>query len=203
MLKNILNQVVQGASTPTGTGAIAGAGVGLLSGLLLGNKKMGGIGAVGGTAALGALAFAAINKWQAGKGAPAGSPQTQSAALNFDAMPPQNQEEYNRALLAAIVAAAKADGVFDPGERKYIQEQTEKLNDPQMTAWVQQEISKPLDVGAIAALATSPEMAAELYLASFVIIEQPNNPERKYLDALATKMNIDRQLQRELEGQVV
>ena len=198
MLKNILNQVVKGAATPAGKGALAGAGVSLLSGLLLGKKPTGSIGRMGGTAALGALAFAAINKWQAGKGAP----QTPVAALNFDAMPPQDQKAHNRALLSAIVAAAKADGVFDAGERKHIQEQVEKTGDPEMMAWAQQEISKPLDVDAIAAMATTPAMAAELYLASFVTIGQPNEPERKYLDLLAKKLNIEPQLQQELEKQV-
>jgi len=237
MFKNILNQLVQtsqgAAFTPQGSttssqlkgmmnnpavsGALAGVGGGLLSGMLFNNTKARSIGGSAashiGAAALGGIALTAFNKWQANKShssdfrqqnymqQPPQSPQPKWGALDFDSMPETKQEEHSRAMLSAVIAAAKADGVFDQRERQLIREQTEKLNDPAAMAWVQQEINKPLDVGSIAGLATSPEMAAEIYLASLIVIDEQNELEKNYLNALAKALNLDPQLRYELERQ--
>ncbi len=175
---------------------VAGGG-GLLAGLLLGNKKvrkMGGkVAVVGGAAALGAIAFKAYRNWQANKNTSTGIPaqddqQPQQSVLDFDNLPAAVQEKNSRAMLTAIIAAAKADGHFDEHERQMIHEQTQKIGDAETTAWVQQEIYKPLDVNQIAALATSPELAAEIYLASLVVIDEQNECEKMYLNSLAEKM---------------
>jgi uncharacterized membrane protein YebE (DUF533 family) len=76
------------------------------------------------------------------------------------------------------------------------------MSNPEAARWAQQEIYKPLDVAEIARLATSPEMAAEIYLASLVVIDQQNERERAYLDALAREMRLEPQLTREIERQL-
>ncbi len=187
---------------------VAGGG-GLLAGLLLGNKKvrkMGGtVAAVGGAAALGAIAFKAYRNWQASKGTSTDAPaqdyrqQPQQTDLDFDNLPTAVQEENSRAMLTAIIAAAKADGHFDERERQMIHEQTQKIGDTETTAWVQQEIYKPLDINQIAALATSPELAAEIYLASLMVIDEQNEREKTYLNSLAERMGLEPQLRREIE----
>ena len=187
-------------NNPMALGALAGGG-GLLTALLSNNKNLSRIAGIGGAAALGAVAFKAFNNWQAKNGgAAAAAPQgQQAAALDFGALPAATQEEHSRAVLLAMIEAAKADGVFDEQERRRILEEMQKVSDTETTAWVQQQINKPLDVDAVARLATSPEMAAEIYLASLLIIDEQNAAEKNYLDLLAYKMNLPPQLREEIE----
>lgn len=192
--------------------AVMGAGGGLLAGLLLGNKsvrKIGGnVAMAGGAVALGALALKAFRNWQNGRQTtqqpdlqwPA-APNT-AQELDFDCLPDEEQEKHSRAMLAAIVAAAKADGQFDRREQQMIREQLAKIGDAETTEWVQQEIHKPADPARVAAMSSSPAMAAEIYLASLVVIDRQNAAERTYLDALAQKLGIESQLQSELEQQL-
>jgi uncharacterized membrane protein YebE (DUF533 family) len=210
---------VQGASSQSNTGLggilnnpmVAGAGGGLLAGLLLGNKKvrkMGGtVAKVGGAAVLGTIAYKAYSNWQTNKNrqasaVPAQYVQQPQAVLDFDNLPPAKQEEQSRAMLAAMVAAAKADGHFDERERQIIHEQLRKIGDAETTAWVQQEIYKPLDVNSVASLATSPELAAEIYLASLIVIDEQNEREKIYLNSLAEKLKLEPQLRLEIERQI-
>lgn len=201
-------------NNPALTGTLAGVGGGLLTGLMLNNKKTRLVGGGIGAAALGGIAFTAFQKWQAKKNLPQNAqtqnlveqqPQTQAwqgAALDFDAMPVAQQEEHSRIMLSAIIAAAKANGVFDERERKLIRDETEKLNDPEAMAWVQQEINKPLDIASVAGLAQSPEMAAEIYLTTYLFIDRQNELDMKYLNSLANEMKLDPQLRMEIEQQV-
>jgi uncharacterized membrane protein YebE (DUF533 family) len=205
-------------NNPAVTGALSGAGGGLLAGMLLGNKKVrkvgGKVAAVGGAAALGAIALKAYQNWQGNRSmqqqyapqAPVGTQdiwkQPQHNVLDFNCMPEQQQEEYSRAMLAAMVAAAKADGHFDSREQQIIQEQITKIGDAETTAWVQQEIRKPLDAARIAAMATSPELASEIYLASLMVIDEQNEREKAYLNSLAEKLGLAPQLRLEIERQL-
>jgi uncharacterized membrane protein YebE (DUF533 family) len=200
---------------PAITGALSGVGGGLLAGLLLGNKKVrkvgGTVAAVGAAAGLGAIALAAYKNWQKNKTAtsPCGTAQgawqqtqSQGTVLDFDRLSPDQQQENSRIMLTVIVAAAKADGHFDERERKMIHDHIAQIGNAEAAQWAQQEIYKPLDVAEIARLATSPPMAAEIYLASLVIIDEQNERERAYLDALAGAMRLDPQLRREIEFQL-
>ena len=155
---------------------------------------------IGGTAALGAIAYNAYRNWQTNKNQP--QQPTQQAALNFGSMPPAVQEDHCRVMLAAMIAAAKADGNFDEREQQLIHEQLGKSNDPDVVAWVQKEINKPLDVNEISALASSPELAVEIYLASLIVIDEQSAPEKKYLNSLAEKLKLDPQLRKEIEQQL-
>lgn len=198
---------------PAVTGAFSGAGGGLLAGMLLGNKKVrkigGKVAAVGGAVALGAIALKAWQNWQDNRSMQTAQEtgtqqykQPQQNMLDFNCMPEQQQEEYSRAMLAAMVAAAKADGHFDAREQQIIQEQITKIDDAETTAWVQHEIRKPLDAARIAALATSPELASEIYLASLMVIDEQNEREKIYINSLAEKLGLDPQLRLEIEQQL-
>jgi len=210
MFKQMLDQLMAGAQSATTAitkdglknPMVAGAG-GVLAGLLLGNKNGLKIGSV---AAIGAIAFNAYRNWQTNK--------TQFADVNvvqqpkqqwdidFNAQPAANQEDDSRVILTAMIAAAKADGVFDEREQQLIHEQVVKFDDPDLVTWVQQEINKPLDVNEITALATSPEIAAEIYLTSLIVIDEQNESEKMYLDTLAEKLGLDPQLRKEIEQQL-
>jgi uncharacterized membrane protein YebE (DUF533 family) len=196
---------------PSISGALSGVGGGMLAGLLFGNKggSIGGkVATIGGAAALGTLALNAFRKWQASQASGvsaqnvAQEPQSQQFALGFDNLSEAKQEAHSHAMLTAIIAAAKADGQIDAREQQLIQKQFDGIDDPETKAWIQQEIQKPLDVDEVAAFATSPEMAASIYLSSLIVIDDQNELEKKYLDSLAQKMNLDPQLRVEIEQQL-
>jgi uncharacterized membrane protein YebE (DUF533 family) len=60
----------------------------------------------------------------------------------------------------------------------------------------------PVDVDAIINSTTSPEIAAEIYIASLLAIEVDNVAEKSYLSMLAARLKLPPQLVIELENQV-
>ncbi|MGP0123999.1 tellurite resistance TerB family protein [Pseudomonas bubulae] len=187
-------------------GLLSGAGGGALAasalGLLLGNKsarKYGGQALTyGGLAALGVLAYKAYGNWQANQGtAPQTEPQT------IDRVPAPQVEQHSQAILKALVAAAKADGHVDERERELIDGELSKLNgDPGLRQWLQAELNKPLDPAEVARAATTPEIAAEMYIASLILVDEEHFMERAYLEELAKQLKLDPGLKLELETQV-
>ncbi|PKM29951.1 MAG: DUF533 domain-containing protein [Gammaproteobacteria bacterium HGW-Gammaproteobacteria-11] len=214
------NQLIQGqgaqtpAARPSGmassdsTGGLnlgsllAGAGGGTALGLLLGNKKarkMGGkIAVYGGLAAVGVIAYKAYGQWQQKQGN-----QSMAEIRTVDRLPAPQVEEHSRAVLRALIAAAKADGHVDQRERQLIDAEVARLtNDAQLQHWFDQELQKPLDPVEVASAASTPEMAAEMYLASLLVIDEDSFMERAYLEELAKQLRIEPGLKRELENQV-
>jgi uncharacterized membrane protein YebE (DUF533 family) len=185
---------------------LSGGGRGMVAkgalGLLLGSKAarmMGGkIIAYGGLAALGVIAYQAFTTLQR---------QNKGAALDrqpetVDRLPEQEAELHSRAILRALIGAAKADGHIDDRERQLVHTEMEKLTgDQELRKWFDQELNKPLDPADIAKSATSPEIAAEMYLASLLMVDEQNFMERSYLDELARQMKMDAALRAELEKQ--
>lgn len=180
--------------------ALGGGALGLLLGSKKGRKMGGTVLTYGGLAALGVIAYKAYGNWQAQQSsqshATAPEPQT------IDRIPPAQAEQHSRAILIAIIAAAKADGHVDERERQLIDGEIAKLTqDPQVLGWVDQELKKPLDPAAIAAAASTPEIAAEMYLASILVVDEENFMERTYLQELAKQLRLDPALQSELSTQ--
>ena len=187
-------------------GMLSGAGGGALAagamGLLMGNKgarKVGGkVLTYGGLAALGVIAYKAYGNWQAKQGtAPQGEPQT------IDRLPPEQVEEHSQAILRALVAAAKSDGHVDERERELIEGEFTKLTgDQELQHWLHAELHKPLDPAEVARAARTPEMAAEMYIASVMLVDEEHFMERAYLDELARQLKLAPALKAELEIQV-
>ena len=187
-------------------GLLSGAGGGALAagamGLLLGNKSARKIGGkaitYGGLAALGVLAYKAYGNWQANQGS---APQTEPQTV--DRLPPPQVEQHSRAILKALIAAAKADGHIDDRERQLIEGEFSKCNnDPKTQEWLQGELIKPLDPAEVALAASTPEMAAEMYIASVMLVDEDSFMERSYLDELARQLKLEPGLKNELEKQV-
>jgi uncharacterized membrane protein YebE (DUF533 family) len=185
---------------------LSGAGGGALAagvmGLLMSNKKARKYGGkaltYGGLAALGVLAYKAYGNWQAKQGAATqGEPQT------LDRLPPAQVEQHSQAILKALVAAAKSDGHVDERERALIEGEFVKLsNDQELQYWLHDELNKPLDPADVARAARTPEMAAEMYIASVMLVDEEHFMERAYLDELARQLKLDPALKVELENQV-
>jgi len=206
----LASQAGKGSSGKPGTSAgglgslLSGAGGGALAagamGLLLGNKKARKYGGkaltYGGLAALGVLAYKAYGNWQARQQLAAAEPQT------VDRLPPAQAEQDSQAVLRALVAAAKSDGHIDERERALIEGEFTRLDsDRELQHWLHAELNKPLDPAEVARAAQTPEMAAEMYLASVMMVDQENFMERAYLDELARQLRLDPALRQELESQ--
>lgn len=185
---------------------LTGAGGGALAagtiGVLMGSKKARKIGGTalkyGGLAALGLVAYKAFNTWQQNNASAAQVQQPRTV----DRIPASEAEFHGKAVLRAIIAAAKADGHVDDRERQLIDESIAQLTDDrELQFWVDQELRKPMDPAEIATSATTPEIAAEMYLASLLMVDEENFMERAYLDELARKLNLEPSFKMELERQ--
>lgn len=175
-----------------GTGMLAGG----VLGLLLGDKRVRKFGgkalAYGGAAALGALAFRAYSDWQRRKSAPGAEP------TQF--LPAPASEDHSRAVLKALIAAAKSDGHIDARERGLIEDKLAALaDDPALRSWIDAEVARPLDPADVAAAAGSMEIASEMYLVSVLAVDTESFMERAYLDELGRKLNLPDDLKLQLE----
>ncbi|AZS77643.1 tellurite resistance TerB family protein [Achromobacter spanius] len=206
LLSDATNRV-QGATGGAGGGKasfLTGLGGGALGagalGLLMGSKKARKIGGkvamYGGMAALGALAYRAYGDWQRNQagGAQAAPPQT------LDRLPAPEAEQHSNAVLTAMIGAAKADGHIGPEERGLLETELAKLSsDAQDRQWLETELSRPLDPASVAQSAKTPEMAAEMYLASLLVVDEESYMERAYLDELARQLKLEPGLKEKLE----
>ncbi len=172
---------------------------GLLAGgalaLLLGSRSGRRLARLGGLTALGTIAYRAYRQYQTDQPEQAVAAPARAATLAT--------EQRARAILAALIAAAKADGHIDPRQRELIQAEIAQLApDADLQSWFEQQLAAPMDAGAVAALALTPELAAEVYLASVLIVDPDNHAERAWLDSLATALGLDPVLRRSLDQQL-
>ncbi|WP_415767239.1 tellurite resistance TerB family protein [Pseudomonas sp. ZB1P45] len=195
-----------------GAGSSAGGGGlgGLLGGLLGGGSAMGGSTQTrstqtrsgGGTnyaalASLGMMAFQAYQAWQRSQ---ASAPQ--QAPRTVDLLSGPEVEDHSHAILRALIAAAKADGRIDDAEKQMISTEIGRhTDDPELQQWLDDEVARPLDAADVAQSATDSGMAAEMYLASVMLVDDQQDAERSYLDELAAALSIDPELQVHLEQQ--
>jgi uncharacterized membrane protein YebE (DUF533 family) len=190
------------------SGAGGGAlGAGALA-LLMGNKKVrkvgGNVAMYGGLAALGVVAYKAYDNWQKTQAEQAGT-TTQTTfrePQTVDRLSGAQAEEHSNAILRALIGAAKADGHVDDKERELIDGEIAKISsDAQLKQWFDKELRKPLDPSEIASSARSPEMAAEMYLASLLVVDEKNFMEKAYLEELGRQLKLAPSLITELEQQ--
>ncbi len=210
-LQSLLDQLL-GANAPArpaadGKPGYANFGTGMLAGgvlgLLLGDKRVRKFGGkaltYGGAAALGALAFRAYSNWQQQKAATGAAPA--APPTQFLPAPAPASEDHSRAVLKALIAAAKSDGHIDGRERALIEEKLTPLaGEPALRNWIDQEVARPLDPAEVAAAAAgSMEIASEMYLVSLLAVDTESFMERAYLDALATQLKLPVELKIQLE----
>lgn len=216
-IKGLLNQVLASGNDLANTagvkqaggmsdmtkGAIGGAVGGSLLTLLMGNKKARKMGTkaakLGGTAALGALAYKVYNDWQAGQQAAASAaPVPQAAAI------PPDTPQHSMNVLRAMLAAAKADGHVDDAEQARIYKAVQAMGATrEVSSFVEAELAKPLDPADVARGITCPEEASEVYLASLLMVDEQSFMERAYLQELARELKLAPELVARLESQVV
>lgn len=193
------------------TGAVAGGLAGLLLGGKSGRKLAGGALKIGGAALVGGLAYKAYQDYKAGKtpgastpsnpptsaaGGPTGPlPIEDASGTGFMPSDADAQEKLSQSLIAAMIGAAKADGHVTDDERQRISTALSKLNiEGDQRTFIEEELAKPLDVGAIAATASTDEHKVEIYAASLIAVDPEGPAEKGYLAMLAARLGLDPKL---------
>lgn len=184
-------------------GALGGAVGGSLLTMLVGSKKGRKMGMkaakVGGAAAVGALAFKVYNDWQAKQ-----STKLEAASATPQRALPADTEQHAMIMLKAMIAAAKSDGHVDEDEKARIQQAVVAMGgSAQVNQFVQQELDKPLDPSDIARGVASQELAAEIYLATLLMVDEQNFMEQAYLKELASQLKLPAELVAQLEAQAL
>lgn len=206
-----------------GAGALAAGAVAMLFGSKKTRKFVGKAARLGGTAALGGLAYHAWQQYQAqaaptpaseasfGTGPNAGSvpssaesassasrldlEQFASLGVPLDQLEDSAAQDRSEAIIQAMISAARADGHIDDRELQMIKQQIDTLGlEQDVSRFLLDALNQPVSVDAIATLADSRETAAELYLASALVVDIDSPEERRYLDALASAMDIDQNM---------
>ncbi|PVZ41331.1 tellurite resistance TerB family protein [Pseudomonas sp. CC120222-01a] len=199
-LGGLLGGLLGGGSSSGGGNGLGGLLGGLLGGSSAGGSTQGRT--AGGVnyaalASLGMMAFQAYQSWQRSQAA-----APQQAVRTVDQLSGPEAEDHSHAILRALIAAAKADGRIDEQEEQLIYAEIKRqADDPQLQQWLDEEVSKPLDAAEVARSAKDPAMAAEMYLASVMLVDDQQDAERTYLDELASALQIDPTLQVHLEQQ--
>lgn len=207
-------------------GGVLGLLVGNKRARKLGGKTAGKVLKYGGVAALGYAAYKTYAHWQAQQ-AQSGQPNQPNHPIHKDphgqphwgsqpavaeanpwpaepglALPAPEQEAHSRVMLMAMVAAAKADGHVDANERGLMESEWQRQGASAADrAWLEQELSRPLDPAEVARAASGPVQAAEMYLASLLVADETSFMERAYLDELARQLKLPEGLKRDLEAQ--
>jgi uncharacterized membrane protein YebE (DUF533 family) len=177
------------------TGAVAGGVVGLLLGNRKARKMLGkGAGTalkLGGLAAVGALAWTAWQRHQAGTTGPVA---LEPAPEGGRFLPPPGApagQDLARGVLVAMIQGAKADGHIDAEEQRRIFGHVETLGlDAAAKAFVMDELAAPSDISRITPHAATPEAAAELYAAALLAMDPDTAAERAWLDRLAQALRL-------------
>lgn len=124
------------------------------------------------------------------------------AALARERFLPANEDSadsLNLLLTRAMIAAAHADGHIDAGEQARIFERIGELElSAEEKALLMDELRQPLSIPQLAAQATSPEIAAEIYAASLLAIDTSAEASYRYLAELAERLALPAPLVDEL-----
>ena len=175
---------------------VTGLAAGGLAAVLLGTKpgrKLALIAVkIGGLAAIAGLAYRAWKNWRS-----AGDETGLESAPPLLGSP---RQDASLAILRAMMTAAKADGHIDDAERRQIFIKLDAMNlEDGARTFVMAELEKPLDIDAVAAAATSPAAATEIYMASVLAIAADTPAERAYLEQLAALLKLDPALKASIE----
>ncbi len=213
-MNKLLGQLLGSGAAGSFAGGLAGGVAGNLlsskSGRKMGKKAL----KMGGIAAVGALAYAAFQRHSAGVAAGGQAAVSQSNVPELVPAPEGSaflpakedsagQEALGLTLVRAMIAAARSDGRLDAQESQAIFQRVEALGlDPDSQSLLVAEMGHPVDMDAIVNSATTPELAAEIYIASLLAIDVDTTAEASYLAMLAARLNIPPDLAVELRRQV-
>lgn len=157
-----------------------------------------------GLSLLGGIALAAIEHLR-DRGGIGPVPSAPPPPVPDEAREPDPTQRTSRILVRAMVEAAKADGAVDPVEKGRILTQLETSGaDPEARAFVAAQLDRPLDLDGLLAWVGSedPGLAAQVYVASRIVVADETPSESAYLALLASRLGLADELVRELRSQV-
>uniref|UniRef100_UPI001184C285 DUF533 domain-containing protein n=1 Tax=Elioraea rosea TaxID=2492390 RepID=UPI001184C285 len=134
------------------------------------------------------------NPWSSSpKPAPAPEPEPVTEAEDEEAL----------LILRAMISCAKADGTLDAEERQAIAGQLDQAGlDQAARDLVLAEFARPAPVAEIAARASDPVLAAQIYAAAFLGAGEIGAAERAWLEAFATQAGLDRRAAEAIEARL-
>ena len=178
---------------PIATGAIAAVLLGTGAGRALGGTAL----RLGGMAAIAGLGYQAWKNYQAGKAPNTGGPMHEPVILTppidseFSAEPAAVKSDFALMLIRIMIAAARADGHIDDAERGRIHDKLALSGlGEDAIAFLDDELSKPVDMDAIVAAASSEAQKVEMFTAARLAIEPDSRAERGFLDLLAGRLGL-------------
>ena len=181
-----------------GKGALAAGALAVLLGTGAGRKLTGTTLKLGSLAAVGGIAYKALKNWQNKD-----SSQVASSGKTANELTGEQRENRSRALLKAMIAAAKADGHIDEKEKDVIAQHAEKLGlNASIAGFIKDELANEVSAKEVAAEADSPEAAAEFYLVSRMILDLENDVEKKYIAELTKELDLAPELIAQLDEQI-
>ncbi|GGA45688.1 tellurite resistance TerB family protein [Pelagibacterium lentulum] len=194
-----IDKIVTALRTDPNAQRTAGAGAaGLAAGMLFGRGGVGRIAKLGAMAAIGGIAY---NAWQKNRQGQQIDPEQAPPPGPFMPQSETEKDDLGKALVRAMISAAKADGRIDADEKARIFARLDGMDlSAQDKAFVFDELSSPLDMEAVVRSADTPEHAAEIYAASLVAIDGQSPAELAYLEALAHRLGLPQGLISEIHA---
>lgn len=171
-------------------GGMSGAkigGIGAAAGALLG----GGVGGAAKGGAMAVLGTLALKAWRDHSAQQAGTtaPDVEPDAEEVRALTGPDTE---RLVLRAMIGAAQVDGHVDDAEMEKL---LGRMHDDEATeeerSVAREEVQRPVDVDALAAQVSRPEVATEVYLAALMAVDIDTEAEREYFRRLAKALRLD------------
>jgi uncharacterized membrane protein YebE (DUF533 family) len=108
------------------------------------------------------------------------------------------------AIIRAMMGAAKADGQVDAAESEKIMGQMEAAGaTAQEKMLLMQEMANTQDIPTIAAAASTPQEAAQIYLAALLVCDSQCTREQAYLAELAGALKLDESFTRGLQQELL
>lgn len=182
-------------------GAIAAGVLALLLGTGAGRRVTGSALKIGSLAAIGGIGWKAYQNWQQQNQQQAAQEEAETQLIPINELSEKDANQRSLILLKAMIAAAKSDGHINKKEIDIIHEQIDKLGlSKEIANLLEDEMSKPLDIKEIAALAENKAMASEIYLVSAIVTDKENSMERDYLSSLAKTMQLPSSLVAQLNS---
>ena len=194
--KQTAQETMKGNAASDNIAKIGGgaAALGVLS-MLLGRGGGSNLAKLGSLTALGSLAYKAYQNYQ--QQAQTG---TNVAEADFSAATEQDEQNTNRLVLQAMIAAAASDGHVTEEEKQAILD--EAGDDAEVRQWLEQAIASPLSAEQIAGqVGGNQALAAQIYLAARMVCAELTRKEIIFLADLAKALRLEEAFVEQLEKQ--
>lgn len=180
-------------------GAIAAGALALMLGTKSGRQLSGAALKLGSLAALGGIAWKAWQNTQDNKSAEVAPDAKAIEHISIDQLEGDAANERAMILIKAMIAVAKADGKMVDDEKALINRQIKRLGlDAKLEDVMKAGSVTPLSAKSVAKMATSQEVAAEIYLVSIMVADEENIQEGAYINQLASALDLPADLVSEL-----